>query len=113
MYLRHAIWRNRRCDGKITPCTTLLHSMVSRRQFLRGNFRAANPPPRPPWALAEELFIAAAWFALIHFQPVEYPGLFAAGLVFGGCFLLTGRLGTSVVAHLAFNAAGLALVASS
>lgn len=59
------------------------------------------------------LGLAAAWFALIHFQPVEYPGLFAAGLVFGGCFLLTGRLGTSVVAHLAFNAAGLALVASS
>jgi ferredoxin-type protein NapF len=33
--------------------------MVSRRQFLRGNFRAANPPPRPPWVLAEELFIDA------------------------------------------------------
>lgn len=59
------------------------------------------------------LGLAAAWFALIHFQPVEYPGLFAAGLVFGACFLLTGRLGTAIVTHLAFNAAGLALVASS
>lgn len=59
------------------------------------------------------LGLAAAWFALIHFQPVEYPGLFAAGLVFGACLLSTGRLGTSIAAHLAFNAAGLVLVATS
>lgn len=33
--------------------------MVNRRQFLRGNFKAAPAPQRPPWALAEELFINA------------------------------------------------------
>ncbi|MCU0260549.1 MAG: CPBP family intramembrane metalloprotease, partial [Ilumatobacteraceae bacterium] len=54
------------------------------------------------------LLVASGWFALIHFRPVEYPGLFVAGLVFGGCFLVTGRLGTAIVAHVAFNAAGLA-----
>lgn len=33
--------------------------MVNRRQFLRGNFKAAPAPQRPPWALAEPLFISA------------------------------------------------------
>ena len=33
--------------------------MVNRRQFLRGNFRTAPAPQRPPWALAEEQFISA------------------------------------------------------
>ena len=49
-------------------------------------------------------------FALIHFRPVEYPGLFVAGLVFGVCAWRTGRIGMSVAAHVAFNATGLALV---
>jgi membrane protease YdiL (CAAX protease family) len=53
----------------------------------------------------------AAWFALIHFRPVEYPGLFAFGLVLGLCAQRTRRLGMSVIAHVAFNATGLILVA--
>jgi uncharacterized protein len=56
--------------------------------------------------------VAAAWFALIHFRPVEYPGLFAFGLVLGSCALLTGRLGMPILAHVAFNATGLAWVAT-
>jgi len=55
------------------------------------------------------LVIGAAFFALIHFRPVEYPGLFAAGLVFGACLLVTGRLGPAVAAHLGFNVTGLIL----
>lgn len=57
------------------------------------------------------LVLAAAWFAIIHFRPVEYPGLFAIGLVLGLCALRTGRLGMGIVTHLAFNATGLVLVA--
>lgn len=55
--------------------------------------------------------VVAAWFALIHFRPVEYPGLFAFGLILGFCAQRTSRLGMSVVAHMAFNATGLILVA--
>jgi membrane protease YdiL (CAAX protease family) len=51
----------------------------------------------------------AALFALIHFRPVEYPGLFAAGLVFGVCAWRAGRIGLAVAAHVSFNATGLAL----
>ena len=56
--------------------------------------------------------VVAAWFAIIHFQPVEYPGLFAFGLVLGACALSTRRLGLSMVTHLAFNATGLIWVAT-
>lgn len=55
--------------------------------------------------------LVALWFALIHFQPVEIPGLFLVGLVLGFAALSTRRLGMSVVAHMAFNATGLVLVA--
>ncbi|HSB87968.1 MAG TPA: type II CAAX endopeptidase family protein [Ilumatobacteraceae bacterium] len=53
----------------------------------------------------------AAFFALIHFRWVEYPGLFVFGLVLGVCVLRTGRLGMGILAHMAFNATGLLLVA--
>lgn len=56
--------------------------------------------------------IVALWFALIHFRPVEYPGLFVVGLVLGTCALVTKRLGLGIVAHAAFNATGLIWVAT-
>ena len=52
---------------------------------------------------------ASAWFALIHFRPVEYPGLFTFGLVAGACLLVTRRLGMSMTTHVAFNVTGLLL----
>jgi membrane protease YdiL (CAAX protease family) len=56
--------------------------------------------------------VVAGWFALIHFRPVEYPGLFVVGLVLGTCALVTRRLGMGIVAHAAFNATGLIWVAT-
>jgi uncharacterized protein len=55
------------------------------------------------------LVVTAAWFAVIHFRPVEYPGLFLFGLVAGAGLLFTGRLGLPILAHLAFNVTGLLL----
>ncbi len=46
----------------------------------------------------------AAVFAIMHFRPVEYPGLFVAGLIFGLCAWRTGRLGPAIFAHIGFNA---------
>ncbi len=56
------------------------------------------------------LVAVSALFSLVHLSPVEYPGLFAAGLVFGGCVVATGRLGPAIVTHAAFNATGLIAV---
>ncbi len=67
----------------------------------------------PQWRGWLALVLVAALFALVHFSPVEYPGLFLIGLVLGICALRTGRLGMGIVAHAAFNAAALALVARS
>lgn len=53
------------------------------------------------------VFVAAV-FALIHFRPVEYPGLFAVGLVFGVCAWRTGRIGMAIAAHVGFNLTGIA-----
>jgi membrane protease YdiL (CAAX protease family) len=53
----------------------------------------------------------AAFFAFIHFRWVELPGLFVFGLILGVCALRTGRLGMGIMAHMAFNAIGLMLVA--
>ena len=55
--------------------------------------------------------VAAAFFAAIHLQPVEFPGLFLVGLILGVLYQRTGRLGSPIMAHMAFNAAGLYLAA--
>lgn len=53
--------------------------------------------------------VVAAWFTVIHFRPVEYPGLFLFALVTGACLMVTDRLGMSIATHVAFNATGLLL----
>ena len=55
--------------------------------------------------------LSALFFAAIHLQPVEIPGLFVFGLVAGTCFMRTGRLSVSILVHVGFNATGLLLVA--
>ena len=61
------------------------------------------------WAL----IITAAWFTVVHLEPIEFPGLFAFAIVLGLCYRRTQRVGLSMVTHLAFNATGLLLVALS
>lgn len=50
------------------------------------------------------LTMTAGLFALVHFQPLQFLALFAFGLVLGVLADRTGRLGPSIVAHMAFNA---------
>ena len=59
------------------------------RGLLQGSFAA-----RFDHVLA--WLVASAWFALIHFRPVEYPGLFVFGLVRRLPASSTGRLGMSI-----------------
>lgn len=62
------------------------------------------------WGRWRALAAAAAWFAIIHLSPVEYPGLFVAGAVFGFGVALTGRIGPGILAHAAFNATGIVVL---
>ena len=52
------------------------------------------------------LIAASVFFGAIHLRPVELPGLTVAGLVFGLMLLRTGRLGSAIATHAAFNATG-------
>jgi membrane protease YdiL (CAAX protease family) len=65
----------------------------------------------PRLGATRALVFAAVWFTLVHLHPVEFPGLFAFALVLGWCYAKTRSLGLAVVAHIAFNAAGLSVVA--
>ena len=57
------------------------------------------------------LFLASFWFAAVHLQLAEFPGLFAFALVLGFCFSRTQRLGLSIVTHVSFNATALTVMA--
>jgi membrane protease YdiL (CAAX protease family) len=72
------------------------------RGLLQGSF-AARFHNVPAW------LVASAIFALIHFRPVEYPGLLAIGLICGYCAMSTGRLGMAMACHVGFNVTGLLL----
>jgi membrane protease YdiL (CAAX protease family) len=72
------------------------------RGLLQGSF-AARFNHVVAWLAASGLF------ALIHFRPVEYPGLLVVGLVCGFCALATGRLGMAIACHIGFNVTGLLL----
>ena len=72
------------------------------RGLLQGSL-AARVNHVPAW------LAASALFALVHFRPVEYPGLLVIGLVCGACALATGRLGMAIACHVGFNVTGLLL----
>ena len=47
---------------------------------------------------------SAIVFAVIHQEPILFPGLFVFALILAWLTIRTGRVGVAVVAHLAFNA---------
>lgn len=52
----------------------------------------------------------AGVFAAAHFRPVEFPGLFAFGIILGVAALRTRRLGPAIMIHVGFNLTGMLLV---
>ena len=49
----------------------------------------------------------AVLFALIHFAPVEYAGLFVFALAVGACAAFTDGLSCPIFVQVGFNATGL------
>jgi membrane protease YdiL (CAAX protease family) len=62
------------------------------------------------WNDTLALVASALFFALVHFQPLQIPGLFAFGLILGACAQRTGRLGMGILAHSAFNATAVVML---
>jgi len=66
---------------------------------LLGSFRELGPRARP----AISVVVTALVFALVHFEALQFLGLAGFGVVLGLLAWRTGRLGPSIVAHMAFN----------
>jgi len=66
---------------------------------LLGTFHELGPRLGP----ALSIVLTALVFALVHFEALQFLGLAGFGVVLGYLAWRTGRLGPSIVAHLAFN----------
>lgn len=57
------------------------------------------------WGTAVAVAGSSVFFGATHFQPLQFPALATAGAVFALAAVRTGRLGTAIAVHAAFNAA--------
>jgi len=74
---------------------------IAEELFFRGLvLRAVERHLGIPAAIA----ISAVAFGITHFEGLQTPALIGFGLVLGYLVHRTGRLGTSIIAHMAFNA---------
>jgi uncharacterized protein len=93
----------------IAACIVLGAPLIE-ELFFRGLLqRAAGRRVGPRAAVA----ISAVTFGLVHFQPVQLLGLVAFGVVLGVLAQRAGRLGPSLVAHMAFNATTVAVLVAT
>lgn len=87
----------------VVICAPLVEEIVY-RGFIQHNLSVA-------YGARISLLLASFWFAAVHLQLAEFPGLFAFALVLGFCFSQTKRLGLSIVTHVSFNATALTVMA--
>ena len=53
------------------------------------------------------IFITAAFFSLLHFDPAGFPVIFTGGLMLGYAFYWTGSLRVGILMHFMFNASSI------
>ena len=76
--------------------------------FFRGLFlRALQKRGLPDWA---SILICGAVFGAVHFQFLQFPGLFVIGVVLSWMAVRTGRLGLPILTHVGFNATSVVLL---
>lgn len=85
--------------------TTIVIAPVVEEIFWRGLLLRGLRARLPRWAA---LAAAALLFGATHFQLAALPGLTLAGLAFAWLADRSGRLGSAIVAHVAFNAVTIA-----
>lgn len=59
---------------------------------------------RERWGTLAAVVGSSAFFGATHFQPLQFAGLTAAGLVFAAAVVRTERLGSAIAVHIGFNA---------
>jgi membrane protease YdiL (CAAX protease family) len=74
---------------------------VAEELFFRGMAqRTFLHKLRPRWAI----LASSAFFAISHFQPLQFPALLVFGLILGWLTWKADRLGPAIWAHVGFNA---------
>jgi uncharacterized protein len=95
-----------RFNGNEVILLTLLALVIAptvEELFFRGLVQLQLQKLLSPWLA---LLVASAAFALIHFQPIQWLGLFVFGVV-SGLLLQQRSLVASIAAHVGFNAVAL------
>ncbi len=64
------------------------------------------------WGMSDwaSIVLCAALFGAVHFQLLQFAGLFVIGLVLSYMAVRTGRLGLSIFTHMGFNATSVVLL---
>lgn len=78
--------------------------------FFRGLLLGAF---RDRWGVPVAIAASSVVFGVTHFQPLQFPGLTLAGLVFAVLAVRAGRLGPAIWAHAGFNAATVVVLVAS
>ena len=77
-------------------CAPVVEELFYRGLLLRSLTKRQLPAP-------VAVIVSAALFAAIHFQVLQFAGLFVFGLIAGTLAARSGRLGPSIWAHIGFN----------
>lgn len=77
-------------------CAPVVEELFYRGLFLRSLTKRGMPP-------VTSVVLSSAVFAAIHFQVLQFAGLFVFGLIAGTLAERTGRLGGAIWAHIGFN----------
>jgi membrane protease YdiL (CAAX protease family) len=80
---------------------------IAEELFFRGLLMGAIAKR---WSVAAGVIGSSIIFGASHFQPLQFPGLATAGLVFALVRVKTGQLGPAIVTHAAFNATTLVVL---
>ena len=90
----------------VVLCAPLVEELFYRGLLLRSLEKRR-------WPLWAVVVGSAAIFAGMHFQPLQFPGLFVFGVVLAAMTLFTDRLGPAIWAHAGFNGATVLLLYAS
>jgi membrane protease YdiL (CAAX protease family) len=87
-------------DAALLIVATAIMAPLVEELFFRGLLLRSLHRRFGPTAAA---VVSAVLFALVHRQPLAFPGLMLFGLIAAGLALRTGRLGPSWALHAGFN----------
>ena len=88
----------------VTVGSPLVEELYFRGLLLSSLLRRLAPSAGKRGPVVVAVVADGLVFALFHFEPLQFLGLAVFGIVLSAVKVRTGRLGTTMAAHAAFNA---------